>query len=62
MNIFLAFNYFIQILSRFSFWALGVPLIVGLWGLGLGLGLVLGLGLRLGLGSALGFVLPGKVL
>ena len=32
-------------LSRFYFWALGVPLLVGPWGLGLGLGLGVGLGL-----------------
>ena len=34
--------------SRFYFWALGVPLLVGPWGLGLGLGL----------GSGLGFSIP----
>ena len=42
--LFLNFNPFL------GFWALGVPLLVGPWGLGLGLGL--------GLGSGYGFSIP----
>ena len=38
------FSAIFSYLSRFYFWALGVPLLVGPWGLGLGLGLGLCLG------------------